>query len=389
MKDAIIIDNGSTLCKVGFAGDEVPRSIFPAVIGHSKYNLTVNGHQNKDIYVGNEAFEKRGTCILNYPNKSTGTLNTDEMDLLYHNIFHNELKVDPKEHPILLIEKLYKQKSRIESQVQILFETFNVPSICIEEKSVLALFSTGRDTGIVLHSGDYLSYACPIFERRPIQNAIKLSNVGGNEITESIKNEINFRFFCNSSNKRASEGWSSSPFLFNTSADNEIVRDIKEKCAYVSLDFYQELNSSRNSTEKYEIYRLPDQSVITIQNERFICPEILFKPQTGIDNSVSNLVYNSIQSCNDDIKNNLFDNIVLSGGTTMINGFTERFTSEVKNLVQLNCNVNVIAPKNRNIAAFIGGSIYARSPLFEYEDFSRNQYNENGPGIFNNKFLVL
>ena len=73
----------------------------------------------------------------------------------------------------------------------------------------------------------------------------------------------------------------------------------------------------------------------------------------------------------------------------MIKGFKERFTKEMKNLVQINENVNVIAPENRNNAAFIGGSIYANLPVFKDEIISKDQYNDVGPRIAIRKFNIL
>lgn len=387
MEEAIIIDNGSALCKIGMADNETPQSVFPAIIGRPKYSC--NGLRDKDIYVGNDAFARRSTCKLSYPNKCSGKINPEEIEKMLHHIFYNELSVDPSDHPVLLIEKYYKKKDNIEQFTQLLFETFNVPGVCIGEKSVLSLLSTGRNTGIVLHSGDYSTYACPIYESKPINRAIKITNVGGYKIDESIKNVINYRFFIEGSNKRASEGLPSSPFLFKTSADDEIIREIKEKYSYVAFDYDQELANSQNSTEKYEIYRLPDQTILTIQDERFMSPEILFKPQIKNVDSVDKLVYDSIKACDDNIQNDLFDNIVLSGGTTMINGFAERFTKEMQNLVQIDDNVNVIAPQNRINAAFIGGAIYANLTLFQNEIISKDEYNENGPGIASLSFNIL
>ena len=369
------------------AGNETPQSVFPAIIGRPKYSH--NGLRDNDIFVGNNAFAKRSTCKLIYPNKCSGNINAEEIDKIIQHIFYNELLVDPSDHPVLLIEKYYKKKDNIEQFIQILFENPAAPPVSTGEPSDLSPISTATNTGTVLHSGDYSTYACPIYERKPINQAIKLTKVGGYKIDESLKNTINYRFSTEGSNECASEGWPSSPLLFKTSAGNEIIREIKEKYSYVAFDYDQELANSQISTEKYEIYRLPDQTILTIQDERFVSPEILFRPQTIEDDGVDKLVYDSIRACDGNIQKELFDNIVLSGGTTMINGFAERFTKEMQNLVQINENVNVIAPENRNNAAFIGGSIYANLPVFKDEIISKDQYNDVGPRIAIRKFNIL
>eukprot|EP01084_Bolivina_argentea_P170279 295070_1 len=418
---SLVIDNGTTFIKAGFGGDDAPRRIFPTICGQIRKNdlKTINTSKSiaKYIYCGDEAQAKRAILDLKHPITRGIITNFDDMESIWKHTFKNELRAEPSNYNIMLTEPPLNPKRNREKMCQIMFETFNCNAFYLSTQSVLALFASGRTTGIVCDCGGGSISVVPIQDGYYLPHAVLKMDIAGDDLTKYLielldQKDININI---------------------TYFEREIPRDIKEKLCYVSMrrKFPQE-------QEKDVIYELPDGKKINVQTEAWQMCEALFNPNLILEPSrhpkmsdlgfrkslldgyirryydikkclhedafnllceysapieknkgIHELIFKSWMKCDIDIRNELYENIVLSGGSTMFQGMSDRLTFEIPKLLSYGAResmqIKVYAPPERKYLTWIGGSILCSLSTFEDMWITKDEYPGSGPSIVHRK----
>ncbi|MFX1256882.1 MAG: actin, cytoplasmic 2 [Promethearchaeota archaeon] len=363
---AVVMDNGTGISKNGYAGEDQPRSVFPTCIGRPKFDniLPDIKHYSRDYYIGQEAMGLKGVLKLNYPMEHGIINDWPAMERIWHYTFYADLRIDPSEHPVLLTEAPLNPRQNREKITEIMFETFNVPGLYIATQAVLSLYASGRVTGCVLDIGDGVTHIVPIYEGFALNHAIQRVDLAGRDITTYLQRLLRQR-----------------GYNFDTTAEKEIVREIKEKLCYVALDPEKEIMISKKVRGLESSYMLPDGERINIGIERFIAPECLFNPSViGKElNPLDDIIVEAISECDVDLRRELYGNIVLSGGSTMFPGIKERLTKELREQIPESIDIRIIAPPERMYSVWIGGSILGSLKTFYKMWLTRREYKELGP----------
>ncbi|CAO1376788.1 unnamed protein product [Diamesa serratosioi] len=356
----VVIDNGSGIIKAGFAGDQVPKCIFPNYMGRPKHVRIMAGALEGDLFVGPKAEDHRGLLSIRYPMEHGIINDWNDMERIWTHIYSkDELSTFSEEHPVLLTEAPLNPRKNREKAAEIFFETFNVPALFVSMQAVLSLYATGRVTGVVLDSGDGVTHAVPIYEGFAMPHSIMRTDIAGRDVSRYLKALIR------------KEG-----FNFRTTAEFEIVRLIKEKVCYLASNLQKEESIE---TDKVA-YVLPDGNTLEVGQARFRAPEVLFKPDLIGEEceGIHEVLMYSIQKSDMDLRKMLYQNIVLSGGSTLFKGFGDRLLLEIKKNVAKDMKIRIAAPQERLYSTWMGGSILASLDTFKKMWISKREFDEEG-----------
>ena len=280
----IVFDNGSGYLKAGLSSKETPMFTLPALIGRPmlRYKQKIENVELKPLMIGDEVTPVRSMLELSYPMEEGIIKNAEDMNLLWDYVLNIKLGIDKenfKDRKLLMTEAPNNPDRNKEVMAEILFEKLGIGYFNIEPQAKMTLYAEGEETGVVLDSGDGVTHVIPIFSNYLLTHQIKRLDIAGRHITNYLTRLLQMK-----------------GYAFNSTADFETVREIKEKYCFVSCD----INSDRKLDLETSFYnsesKLPDGRKIHISNEKFEAPEILFQPHL-VQNEmpgVHEMLYDSI-----------------------------------------------------------------------------------------------
>uniref|UniRef100_H0XNM6 Actin like 7A n=1 Tax=Otolemur garnettii TaxID=30611 RepID=H0XNM6_OTOGA len=365
----LVCDYGSGFSKVGFAGMEAPLGVFPTILGKYRHDNVLEGTVEVDYFIGEEVQKTREKLNLLCPISRATVTDWDDIEKIWHHSFYQVLHIAPEHHPLMVTDPPLNATSNKEKSTEILFDNFNVPALYLANQAVLSMYASGQISGTTIESGEGMTYFVPIMDGYSLNQSTLQMDVAGEDLTSYLSQLL-----------------SDNGNIFLSSADLDCIRNMKEKCCYVALDFNME-KTKTDLPSCQQQYQLPDGQEITLDQERFFCPEVLFQPDLIGKSTLGMhmLAFQSAASCESAFQKVLFGNMLLSGGTGSLSGLQFRMQKELLGLVSPVFTLKVFTCPYSIYGSWVGGSILGSLSTFQDVWITRNEYEEVGSSIISRR----
>ncbi|KAJ6224338.1 hypothetical protein RDWZM_002883 [Blomia tropicalis] len=413
---ALVFDVGQHSFRAGFAGEDCPKTDVPSTIGYVDEVADSNNHmdvsQSMDMNQAKNHSTRRyifGSTAIKCPKSNMeltsffkdGTVEDwDLFEKMVDHIYSKQLNLESSLHPVLFSEAPWNPRSKREKLCELMFEKYDIPAFFLCKNAVLSAFANGRATGVVLDSGVSYTSAIPVHDGYVVQNAIVKSPLAGDFVTNQCKQYFEEKgieivpYYMIASKETVKEGepakWTKRTNLPENLTDswsnymvNETLLDFKSSALQVSDMKY---NKEVAETMPAIHYEFPNGYNMDLTSDRFLIPEAIFETTNikGISSSVmgmSQIVTTCVGLCDVEIRSSLYGNVIVTGGNSLLNGFTERLNRDVVTKTPPSMRYKLIIPNSsveRRYGAWIGGSILASLGTFQQMWISKQEYEEEG-----------
>ncbi|KAG8581312.1 hypothetical protein GDO81_007625 [Engystomops pustulosus] len=394
---ALVFDIGSFSVRAGYAGEDSPEVDFPTSIGAVLDGE--DGSTTSKFYVDPNIHEIPQENMEAVTTFRDGMIdNWESFQAILDYTYTNLIKSRPSLHPVLMSEPAWNTKEKRERLTELMFEHYNIPSFVLCKSAVLCTIVNGRTTALILDSGAAYTTATPVIDGHVIQQGVVRTPLAGDFITlqcRELMKELNVDLippYMISSKEVVPEGapanWKKKEELpqitqsWHDRVCNSIIEEFKKSVLQVSSTAYHENVAAKMPAVHYEF---PNGYNRKFGVERLKVVETLFNPSKDLPGEtvlgVGEVVLKSVDSCDSKISTKLHSNIIVAGGNSLLQGFTDRLTKDLSNKTKntrLRLIANELAVERRRLNAWRGGSTMASLPAFQQSWISKQEYEEQG-----------
>ncbi|CAG8728766.1 14506_t:CDS:2, partial [Gigaspora margarita] len=409
---ALVLDVGSCWTRAGYAGEDTPKAVFPTSYGYIAEAETAVPNIDEDTIMknadsdapkgesSNSAFaentlskKEKGKYIIGDAEVAAWRSNMeiknplvdglvqdwDALEKIWDHALDKRLQVDPTEHPLFVTEAAWNTREIREKLTEIAFEKYQVLAFYVAKNPVLSAFATGRPTAVVLDCGHSTTSCVPVVDGYVLKKGIYKQPVAGEFLSEQIMQQFQ-------------------KLNINVEPHYLIAKKTVVEADQPAIVVYRDRPNTTESYHKY-MQMFPDGFNTSFGVQRFDVPEILFNPPKFIMQpdrpsfdtksmlGVPQMICNSVSACDVDVRPLLLNNIILTGGTTLLPGFADRVNYELSMMLH-GMKIKLHAPGNtieRKCSSWLGGSILASLGTFHQLWISRKEYDDQGAMIVEKK----
>ncbi|KAG9104041.1 NuA4 histone acetyltransferase subunit [Ceratobasidium sp. 370] len=420
---ALVLDIGTSTTRAGYAGDDVPKAVFPTTFGYTTHYTPPEGADPNDeeaakankevrIHLGDEGVSlwREGMEVGN-PLQNGIVYDWTPIPAIVNHAISRSLRCEASEHPILVTEPAWNTQANRERMAEILFEEFNAPAFYIANNGVLSAFAAGKGTALVIDIGKSVASVVPVSDGFVLRKGIAQSPL------PPLAQTTAFTILSSGNPNNGRPGAALTPHQLIASkkpvdlnappnftprldrqkgttatwlswAENREVEEWSNGCVGVLDQGWNDQHAAMRPARHYEF---PTGFNSVFSSERFVPGEVYFShhhlgqsaPQ--LPPTLPMLISACLNATEPDLRPALLNNVVLTGGNSLIPGMADRINNELMRLAGgIHSKLKIHAPGNpaeRRFAPWLGGSILASLGTFHQLWISREEWKEHGPNI--------
>ncbi|KAI1630878.1 chromatin remodeling and histone acetyltransferase complexes subunit putative [Biscogniauxia mediterranea] len=442
---ALVLDAGYCHTRAGFAGEDVPKSVLPSFYGNIKStNSDSSTTTYRDVF-GDECLIPRADFeIKNYMSRTESVVEDwDAATKIWEHMLIKRLQPDREtppsknglndppedgegdvamedvenqekplaENPLLMTEAPWNAGKAREKAIEIVMENWGCPAFWLSRTPVCAAFAAGKASALVIDVGGANTTVTAVHDGMILKRSIQKSPVGGLWLSQQIRTmwenndpKIDIIPTFMVENKTPVDAGAPAqaklrkfPFeitpSFRAYEEERLLTEFKESVVEVWRGpgrYGNPGNEDLVRTQPGRVFEMPDGSNQMWREQRYRVSEGMWDETAALPlpdgskvQTIPELIKAALGAVDVDLRPNLLGNVVVTGGTSLLNGFNDRLNNELATIypgVKIKLHAAGLTTERR-FGSWIGGSILASLGTFHQMWISRKEYEENGAGI--------